>query len=83
MTMIKINIHEAKTHLSEYLAKLQPGETIVICKRNAPIAEIRPLPAAPTRPRPIGLAKKIFRVPESFFEPLPDDLMAGFSGSKS
>jgi len=39
--MIRLNIHEAKTHLSKYLAKLEKGETIVLCRRNQPIAEIR------------------------------------------
>lgn len=41
--MIKVNIHEAKTHLSRYLERLSEGERIVLCKRNVPIAEIRPL----------------------------------------
>jgi antitoxin (DNA-binding transcriptional repressor) of toxin-antitoxin stability system len=49
-TMIKLNVHEAKTH-SGYLAKLKQGETIVLRKRNRPIA------ARPDAPRPIGLAK--------------------------
>jgi len=49
--MIELNIQEAKTHLSEYLAKLKHGETIVLCKRNQPIAEIRPLRALPDAPR--------------------------------
>lgn len=40
--MIKLNIHEAKTHLSRYLPALERGETILLCKRNIPIAEIRP-----------------------------------------
>lgn len=78
--MIKLNIHEAKTHLSEYLAKLEEGETIVLCRRNTPIAEIRALPQQPKEPRPIGLAKKAFRMPKSFFEPLPDDVLAAFEG---
>lgn len=30
MVMIKLNIHEAKTHLSEYLAKVEAGETILM-----------------------------------------------------
>jgi hypothetical protein len=54
--MIKLNIHQAKTHLSHYLARLKEGETLVICKRNTPIAEVRPLPATPRKPRPLGLA---------------------------
>ena len=42
--MKKLNIHEAKTHLSRYLQELVAGETIVLCRRNVPIAEIRLLP---------------------------------------
>jgi hypothetical protein len=41
--MIKLNVHEAKTHLSYYLQKLKRA-TILRCRRNS-IAEIRPLPA--------------------------------------
>jgi len=70
--MIKLNIHEAKTHLSKYLAKLKAGDRILLCKRNRPVAEITPLPEIPIRPRPIGLAKGQFTVPRSFFEPLPE-----------
>ena len=75
--MIRLNIHEAKTHLSKYLAKLKQGEVIIVCKRNTPIAEIRPLPAARRKRRPVGLAKG-FKVPVAFFEPLPKKLMDAF-----
>lgn len=68
--MIKVNIHETKAHLSEYLSRLQEGETIVICKRNSPVAEIRAIPGKPKGARPVGLGKGKFRVPKSFFEPL-------------
>ena len=80
MTMIKLNIHEAKTHLSRYLARLKKGETIVLCRRNTPVAEIRPLPVAPRKRRPIGLARNQFRVPPSFFEPLPEEIIEAFHG---
>jgi antitoxin (DNA-binding transcriptional repressor) of toxin-antitoxin stability system len=79
--MIKLNIHEAKTHLSKYLSKLKQGERILLCKRNQPVAEITPLPAVPARPRPIGLAKGRFTIPRSFFEPLPEVLLRTFEGS--
>jgi antitoxin (DNA-binding transcriptional repressor) of toxin-antitoxin stability system len=81
--MIKININEAKTHLSRYLANLAQGETIILCKRNVPIAEIRPLPPERTSPRPIGLAEGTFKIPAAFFEPLPDDLVSAFGGNAS
>ena len=81
--MIRLNIHEAKTHLSRYLKRLARGERIVLCLRNVPIAEIRPLPAPETKPRPIGLAKGRFSVPPSFFQPLPDDVVRMFEGRSS
>jgi len=78
--MIQINIHEAKTHLSRYLKRLAKGETIILCKRNTPIAEIRPLPPPRKKPRPLGLDRGKFVVPKEFFDPLPDELLDLFEG---
>ncbi len=78
--MIRLNMHEAQTYLSRYVAQLQDGETILLCRRNEPVAEIRALPRARSKPRPIGLARGQFTVPDSFFEPLPDDLIDSFEG---
>lgn len=81
--MIKVNIHEAKTHLSHYLTEIEHGETILLCKRNHPVAEIRPIPQKPAEPRPIGLAKKVFKLAPSFFEELPEETIALFHGEPS
>ncbi len=78
--MIRLNIHEAKTHLSKYLARLKKGEVIVLCRRNVPIAEIHPLPPDKKRRRPIGLAKGRFEVPPEFHEPLPEELQRAWGG---
>lgn len=78
--MIRLNIHEAKTHLSRYLTRLEAGETIVLCRRNEPIAEIRALSQPRATPRPFGLSKGEFSVPPSFFDPLPDEEIAAFEG---
>jgi len=80
IVMIRINIHEAKTHLSRYLARLRKGEVIVLCKRNVPVAEIRPLPATRKQKRPVGLARGEFKVPAAFHEPLPEDMLRAFNG---
>jgi len=76
--MTRVNVHDAKTNLSKYLERVSRGESIVLCRRNVPIAELRPLPAIRTEPRPIGLAEGTFEVPEEFFEPLPSELLSGF-----
>ncbi len=77
--MIKLNVHEAKTHLSRYLELVEKGEIITLCKRNVPIAEIRPLPKIKAGKRPIGLGKGDFTVTEKFFDPLPDYLLDLFN----
>jgi antitoxin (DNA-binding transcriptional repressor) of toxin-antitoxin stability system len=81
--MIRLNIHEAKTHLSRYLARIKRGETIVLCKRNVPVAEIRPIVPPPRGKRPIGLYKGKFKVAAGFFKPLPDWLLDAFEGKAS
>jgi len=78
--MIRLNVHQAKTHLSRYLALVEKGETILLCKRNEPIAEIRPLPVRRAEPRPIGLARGQIMVPPEFFDPLPEELLRAFEG---
>ena len=78
--MIRVNIHEVKARLSRYLARVQRGEVVLICKRNEPIAEIRPLPAARTRKRPVGLARHELTLPATFFLPLPEDELREFEG---
>jgi antitoxin (DNA-binding transcriptional repressor) of toxin-antitoxin stability system len=80
--MIKLNVHEAKTHLSAHLERLESGEedVVVICRRNEPIAELRALPRRGTAPRPIFRRDPRFTMPKTFFEPLPDALLADFEG---
>ena len=80
MVMIRINIHEAKTHLSSYLKRLEQGEVIILCRRNVPIAELRPLPTPRQEDRPVGLARGEFEVPDSFFDPLPEEILRSFEG---
>lgn len=75
--MLKINISEAKTHLSRHLERVERGETIVLCRRNVPIAEIRPLRQRPKGRRPVGIDRGM-TIPDAFFEPLPDDILDSF-----
>jgi antitoxin (DNA-binding transcriptional repressor) of toxin-antitoxin stability system len=75
-TMIRINIAEAKTQLSRHIERVERGETIVLCRRNVPIAEIRPLTARRQEPRPVGIDKGM-TVPATFFDPLPPEIIDG------
>lgn len=75
--MTKLNIHEAKTHLSRYVAKVQAGETIALCKNGTPVALLTPLPPQAKKRRLFGLAKGKGHVDEAFFEPLSGEELPG------
>jgi antitoxin (DNA-binding transcriptional repressor) of toxin-antitoxin stability system len=79
--MIKVDVHEAKTHLSRYLARVAAGETVVLCNRNVPVAEMRPLPRRGTTRRPVGLARGRSQVPPGFLEPLSEAELEAWTGT--
>jgi prevent-host-death family protein len=77
--MKKVNLSEAKTQLSALVDRVAAGETVLICRRNVPAAELRPVGKPRRTRRPVGLIPG-FKVPKSFFEPLPDEVVAAFEG---
>lgn len=80
MSVIRLNMREAKTHLSKHVAKLKAGDRIILCRRNRAIAEIRPIVEPTDEPRPIGLGKGLAGIPDAFFEQLPDEVLDRFEG---
>ena len=80
--MIRINVHDAKSNLSRYLERVEQGEVVLICRRNVPVAELRPLPRKRSRRRPLGLAHGTCQMAPDF-DVLPDELVAAFEGRGS
>jgi prevent-host-death family protein len=76
--MVAINVNEAKAHLSEYLSRVEAGETVIIARRNKPIAKLVPIGPDETgkKRRPIGLAKGMGHVLPAFFEPMSEEELA-------
>ncbi|CAN5840434.1 MAG: type II toxin-antitoxin system prevent-host-death family antitoxin [Euzebyales bacterium] len=70
MTKSVVNVHEAKTHLSRLLERVEAGEEIDLARRGTVIATL--VPARPPAPR-LGTMPGI-RVGDDFDAPLPDDL---------
>ena len=66
--MIQININEAKSKLSKYARLVKSGETVILCDRNKPFAEIRPLDHRGSAPRVFGMSKGMFKLGPEFFE---------------
>jgi prevent-host-death family protein len=80
--MRQINVHEAKAKLTEYLDAALRGERIVIARRNVPLVELKAIAQTSSVPRSIGAGPREdgYELPDSFWEPLPDDLAAAFAG---
>jgi prevent-host-death family protein len=78
--MIKVDIGEAKTHFSKYLRIVEQGETVVLARRNRPVAEIRRVRPRRRGRRPMGLCEGDFIVPDNFDAPLPKELLDAFEG---
>jgi prevent-host-death family protein len=71
------NVHDAKTHLSKLLSRVEKGEEIVIARAGRPVAKLVPI-KLPSRPRVLGADKGLFEVPDDFDAPLPEELLALF-----
>lgn len=78
--MTVVNVHEAKTHLSRLLARVAAGEEVVIGKAGKPVAKLVPIKPEPLPPREPGRLKGLVHVPDSFFDPLPDEELARWEG---
>ncbi len=52
-----VNIHEAKTHFSKLLRRVQSGQVVTIAKASKPIARIVPLHEAAPSGREFGAFK--------------------------
>ncbi len=74
--MTTVNIHEAKTRLSQLLADAARGEEIIIAKAGKPVARLVPIEGAARRQ--LGKDRGLFEVPDDFDAPLPDDLLRAF-----
>jgi prevent-host-death family protein len=74
---VTVNIHEAKTHLSRLLMRVQAGEEVIIAHAGKPVARLVPVEHSGNRRTP-GSAAGLFTVPADFNEPLDEDALRDF-----
>jgi prevent-host-death family protein len=75
--MTEVNVHEAKTHLSRLLARVEAGEEVLISRAGHPIARLVPARRARGKRRPGRFVGK-GRIDDDFNAPLPPEVLAGF-----
>jgi prevent-host-death family protein len=77
--MRQVNIHQAKTQLSQLLEDVARGDEIVIAKAGKPIARLVAI-AATNQPRRRGLLKGRIVIAADFDAPLPEEVLSSFEG---
>ncbi|HSF15084.1 MAG TPA: type II toxin-antitoxin system Phd/YefM family antitoxin [Vicinamibacteria bacterium] len=77
--MITMNVHEAKTHLSKLLERVESGEEVVIARNGKAVAKLVPYKAKRRRP---GSMKGKIRLQPDFDAPLPDEIASVFRGER-
>lgn len=71
---MQVNVQEAKTRLSELLARAERGDDIVIARAGVPIVRLQLVDGVPRRT--FGVMQLV--VPANFDAPLPDDELAAW-----
>lgn len=72
----QVNIHEAKSRLSQLVARAEAGEEIVIARANKPVVRLVSIKQSPVA-RGVGEAKGLVEI-EPDFDELPEEFMAHF-----
>lgn len=67
-----VGVHEAKTHLSRLLERVEAGEEIIIERRGTPVARLTAVP--PTAPPEFGTDRGFVVIGGDFDAPLPADV---------
>ncbi len=75
--MESVNVHEAKTHLSRLLERVEAGEEIMLARNGKAVAMLVPVRRAPRRP---GGMKGRIRISRDFDAPLPEAIAKAFRG---
>lgn len=75
--METFNTHEAKTHLSQLLDRVEKGEEFIIARAGKPIARLVAYEAG-KRTRTGGHWKGLVRMGDDFDDPLPEEIAKAF-----
>jgi prevent-host-death family protein len=74
-----INVHAAKTHLSQLLARVEAGEELVLARAGRPVARLVPFQVTGA-PRKFGGWRGRVWIADDFDAPLPDEIEQFFRG---
>jgi antitoxin (DNA-binding transcriptional repressor) of toxin-antitoxin stability system len=73
-----VSLQELQSDPEALLDRVEAGEHLVVVRGGHPVAELCPIPVSQPGPRPFGLCKGAFTVPDDFDVPLPEKILREF-----
>ncbi len=79
--MESVNMHEAKTRLSQLVARAEKGEAFIIAKAGRPVARVSAIDSpGPGQQKRLGFLAGQFRVPDDFDRMAEEEIAEMFGG---
>jgi prevent-host-death family protein len=75
---MQVNVHEAKTRLSQLLERVEHGEEVVVCRAGKPVAKLVPYRETQVPRKPGSWKGRVWIAPD--FDELPPEVAAAFRG---
>jgi prevent-host-death family protein len=78
--MTIVTVHQAKTQLSNLIARAEAGEEIIIARGREPAVKLTPVGKKAPK-REFGSRRGLYHIPDAFFfDPLPEDELKLYEG---
>lgn len=77
--MATVPIETAERNLAELIEQARRGEEVIIAEKGEPMVRLVPV-RQPQRQRRFGALRGQIQVPDSFFEPLPEEELKLWEG---
>lgn len=79
--MESVNMHEAKTRLSQLVARAQQGESFIIAKAGKPLVRVTAIDSPePSQQKRIGFLAGQLKIPDDFDRMGENDIVTLFGG---
>ena len=74
-----VTVEQLRRDLPDVLKRLSTGGPLTVTQDGRAVAELRPPIQGPPKPRrEPGSCKGLFKLPDDFNDPLPDDILDSF-----
>ena len=79
--MTTVDVRVASRSLSRLLERVAAGEEVVLTRKGKPVARLVPVHVRPRRRVP-GTYRGRIEIDDSFYEPLPAEVLDAFEGKR-